>query len=85
MNRDLEDVDGSLLVVSQFTLYGDTRKGGRPSFVHVAPPDVSIPLYDEFVGLLEARLPGRVATGEFGAMMEVSLVNDGPVTLVLEK
>jgi D-tyrosyl-tRNA(Tyr) deacylase len=85
MDRDLEDVDGSLLVVSQFTLYGDTRKGRRPSFVHAAPPDVSIPLYDEFVGLLEARLPGRVATGEFGAMMEVSLVNDGPVTLVLEK
>lgn len=85
MNRDLRDVGGSLLVVSQFTLYGDTRKGRRPSFVHAAPPDISIPLYEEFVTLLEARLPGRVATGEFGAMMEVSLVNDGPVTLVLEK
>ena len=85
MNRDLSDVGGSVLVVSQFTLYGDTRKGRRPSFVHAAPPEVSIPLYDEFVTLLEARLPGRVATGEFGAMMEVSLVNDGPVTLVLEK
>ncbi len=85
MNRDLEEVGGSLLVVSQFTLYGDTKKGRRPSFVHAAPPEVAIPLYEGFVQLLEARLPGRVATGEFGAMMEVSLVNDGPVTLVLEK
>jgi D-tyrosyl-tRNA(Tyr) deacylase len=85
MNRDLDEVDGSLLVVSQFTLYGDTKKGRRPSFVHAAPPDVAIPLYEGFVKLLESRLPGRVATGEFGAMMEVSLVNDGPVTLVLER
>jgi len=85
MNRDLSDVGGSVLVVSQVTLYGDIRKGRRPSFVRAAPPEVSIPLYDEFVTLLEARLPGRVATGEFGAMMKVSLVNDGPLTLVLEK
>ena len=85
MNRDLEDVGGSLLVVSQFTLYGDTRKGRRPSFLHAASPDVAIPLYEGLVTPLEARLPGRVATGEFGAMMDVSLVNDGPVTLVLEK
>lgn len=85
MNRDLEDVGGSLLVVSQFTLYGDTRKGRRPSFVHAAPPEIAIPLYEKFVELLEARVPGRVATGEFGAMMDVFLVNDGPVTLVLER
>lgn len=85
MNRDLEDVGGSLLVVSQVTLYGDTRKGRRPSFVHAAPPEIAIPLYEKFVELLEARVPGRVATGEFGAMMDVFLVNDGPVTLVLEK
>ncbi len=85
MNRDLEDVGGSLLVVSQFTLYGDTRKARRPSFVHAAPPEIAIPLYERFVEILEARLPGRVATGEFGAMMDVSLVNDGPVTLVLER
>ncbi len=85
MNRNLEDVGGSLLVVSQFTLYGDTRKGRRPSFVHAARPELAIPLYEEFVRRLKARLPGRVATGEFGAMMEVSLVNDGPVTLVLER
>ncbi len=85
MNRDLQDVEGSVLVVSQFTLYGDTKKGRRPSFVHAAPPGVATALYDGFVELLEARLPGRVATGEFGAMMEISLVNDGPVTLVLER
>jgi len=85
MNRDIEGVRGSLLVVSQFTLYGDTRKGRRPSFVHAAPPEVAIPLYEGFVDLLEARLPGRVQTGEFGTTMEVALVNDGPVTLVLER
>ena len=85
MNRDLEQVGGSLLVVSQFTLYGDTRKGRRPSFVHAAPPEIAIPLYERFLEVLEARVPGRVAKGEFGAMMEVSLVNDGPVTLVLER
>ena len=85
MNFSLDDVDGSLLVVSQFTLYGDTRKGRRPSFVHAAPPEIAVPLYEHFVALLEARLPGRVATGRFGAMMDVALVNDGPVTLVLER
>ncbi|GMR12469.1 MAG: D-aminoacyl-tRNA deacylase [Gemmatimonadota bacterium] len=85
MNLSLDDVDGSLLVVSQFTLYGDTRKGRRPSFVHAAPPEIAVPLYDRFVALLEARLPGRVATGRFGAMMDLALVNDGPVTLVLER
>lgn len=85
MNLSLDDVDGSLLVVSQFTLYGDTRKGRRPSFVHAASPEIAVPLYERFVALLEARLPGRVATGRFGAMMDVALVNDGPVTLVLER
>ena len=85
MNLSLEDVGGDLLVVSQFTLYGDTRKGRRPSFVEAADPEVAIPLYRRFVELLEARAPGRVETGEFGAMMEVELLNDGPVTLVLER
>lgn len=85
MNRSLVDVGGDLLVVSQFTLYGDARKGRRPSFVDAAHPDVAVPLYEAFVGLLRARAPGRVETGEFGAMMDVSLVNDGPVTLVLER
>jgi D-aminoacyl-tRNA deacylase len=85
MNRDLDDVDGSLLVVSQFTLYGDARKGRRPSFIGAAPPEQAIPLYERFLRLLETRAPGRVASGEFGAMMDVELVNDGPVTLLLER
>jgi D-aminoacyl-tRNA deacylase len=84
MHRSLEDVGGSLLVVSQFTLYGDTGKGRRPSFVSAAGPESAVPLYDRFVGLLRSRVP-RVETGRFGAMMEVELVNDGPVTLMLER
>ena len=87
MNRDLADVGGSILVVSQFTLYGDASKGRRPSFIDAAPPDVAIPLYERFVALLREKAGGKlpVETGEFGAMMEVELVNDGPVTLILEK
>lgn len=85
MNLSLDDVGGELLVVSQFTLYGDTRKGRRPSFVRAAHPDLAIPLYERFVELLKERAPGRVETGEFGAMMDVHLVNAGPVTLVLER
>ena len=85
MNLGLEDVAGGLLVVSQFTLYGDTRKGRRPSFIDAAPPEVAIPLYNRFVGLLRERAPAAVETGEFGAMMDVDLVNDGPVTLILER
>ena len=85
MNRTLADVDGSILVVSQFTLYGNVRKGRRPSFVDAAAPEIAVPLYDRFVEFLEARHPGRVATGEFGAMMDISLTNDGPVTLVIDR
>lgn len=84
MNRALAEVDGAILVVSQFTLYGDARKGRRPSFVDAARPDVAVPLYEHFVALLRAQ-GQRVETGEFGAMMEVELVNDGPVTLWLER
>lgn len=84
MNLSLEDVGGALLVVSQFTLYGDTRKGRRPSFVEAAHPDVAVPLYERFLALLRERgVP--VETGVFGAMMDVELVNDGPVTLMLER
>ena len=85
MNLDLVDIAGDLLVVSQFTLYGDARKGRRPSFVDAAHPDIAIPLYERFVELLRERAPGRVETGRFGAMMDVRLLNDGPVTLVLER
>jgi D-tyrosyl-tRNA(Tyr) deacylase len=84
LNLSLADVQGGALVVSQFTLYGDARKGRRPSFVDAARPDTAIPLYERFVALLRDRgIP--VATGEFGAMMDVDLVNDGPVTLWLER
>ena len=86
MNRDLAEVGGAVLVVSQFTLYGDARKGRRPSFIDAAPPEIAIPLYERFVSMLRTKAGGiPVATGEFGAMMEVELVNDGPVTLLLEK
>ena len=84
MNLPLAEVGGALLVVSQFTLYGNAQKGRRPSFVDAARPEVAVPLYERFVELLRARgVP--VETGEFGAMMEVELVNDGPVTLWLER
>lgn len=84
MNLPLESVGGGMLVVSQFTLYGDTRKGRRPSFVQAAPPDEAERLYERFVDLLrQGTIP--VATGEFGAMMEVELINDGPVTLIIDR
>jgi D-tyrosyl-tRNA(Tyr) deacylase len=84
MNLALADVGGSLLVVSQFTLYGDAAKGRRPSFIDAARPEVAIPLYERFIALLRER-GAMVETGEFGAMMDVELVNDGPVTLWLER
>ena len=84
MNRSLEDVDGGLLLVSQFTLYGDVRRGRRPSFTAAAEPPAARELYERFLRICEER--GRpVAGGEFGAMMQVELVNDGPVTLVLDR
>ena len=83
MNRDLAAVGGAVLVVSQFTLYGNAAKGRRPSFIAAAPPEVAIPLYQRFIAGLRSR-GIDVASGEFGADMQVSLVNDGPVTLMLE-
>jgi D-tyrosyl-tRNA(Tyr) deacylase len=84
MNVGLAEVGGAVLVVSQFTLYGDAEKGRRPSFVDAARPEVAIPLYEAFIAALRAR-GLEVETGRFGAMMEVDLVNDGPVTLLLER
>lgn len=83
MNLGVEEAGGALLVVSQFTLAGSTRRGRRPSYSHAAPPPVAIPLYERFVGRLRAR-GLRVDTGEFQTMMDVELVNDGPVTLMLD-
>jgi D-tyrosyl-tRNA(Tyr) deacylase len=84
MNLPLSDIGGAVLVVSQFTLYGNAEKGKRPSFIDAARPEEAIPLYESFLSALRAR-GLTVESGEFGAMMEVELVNDGPVTLWLER
>jgi D-tyrosyl-tRNA(Tyr) deacylase len=84
MNLSVQDIQGGILVVSQFTLYGEAKKGNRPSFVRAAPPDFSIPVYERFLASLRAQFSGPVAAGIFGADMKVSLLNDGPVTLVLD-
>ncbi len=84
MNLDVRDVNGGLLVVSQFTLHAKTKKGTRPSFVHAAKPDRAVTLYNQFLVNLEAEAGKIVETGEFGTAMEVSLVNDGPVTILID-
>jgi D-tyrosyl-tRNA(Tyr) deacylase len=84
MNLGLDDVGGGVLIVSQFTLYGDAAKGRRPSFIDAARPEQAIPLYERFVSALRGR-GLNVATGEFGAYMDVEIHNDGPVTLILER
>jgi D-tyrosyl-tRNA(Tyr) deacylase len=84
MNRSLVDVGGEALVVSQFTLYGDTRKGRRPSFVGAAAPDLAEPLYERFCDAMLAAGAKKVGRGRFGAHMDVELVNDGPVTLIVD-
>jgi D-tyrosyl-tRNA(Tyr) deacylase len=83
MNLSVKDVDGALLIVSQFTLYGDVRRGLRPSWIDAAPPEVAEPLYDFFVRQSQAAVT-EVATGKFQAMMQVELINDGPVTILVD-
>lgn len=84
LNRSILDLQGEILVVSQFTLYASTAKGTRPSFNAAARPEIARPLYDQFKAQLSAALGRPVASGEFGAMMQVALVNDGPVTLIID-
>ena len=84
MNLDIKNVQGEILLVSQFTLYADTRKGNRPSFIEAAKPEAAIHVYENFVTSLAAALPNKVKTGVFGADMQIHLVNDGPVTVLLE-
>lgn len=85
MNLALKDINGEVLVISQFTLYGDAQKGNRPSFISAAKPETAIPLYEKFVGQMKNNLGAdKVKEGVFGAMMEVKIVNDGPVTIIID-
>jgi D-aminoacyl-tRNA deacylase len=84
MNKDLRDTDGEVMVVSQFTLHASYKKGNRPSFITAARPEQAVPLYDLFVKQLESLLKKPIATGEFGADMKVALVNEGPVTIIMD-
>ncbi len=85
MNRSVLDIAGEALIVSQFTLYGNVDRGNRPSFVESAPPEIAEPLYDRFIARVSAMLGKPVSSGRFGAMMEVELINDGPVTIWIER
>ena len=84
MNLSVEEVNGDVLVVSQFTLHAATKKGNRPSYIKAAKPEIAIPLYEKFVQQLESELGKKVQTGVFGADMKVALVNDGPVTIIID-
>lgn len=84
MNDSLLDVNGDAIIVSQFTLHASTKKGNRPSYIKAAKPDVAIPRYEGFINSFEAELGKKVGTGEFGADMKVALINDGPVTIVID-
>ncbi len=84
MNRSLKDVGGDILSISQFTLFADTKKGNRPSYIKASKPEIAIPLYESFVQQMEKELGKKVQTGQFGADMKVSLVNEGPVTIIID-
>ena len=84
MNTSILDVDGDIIIVSQFTLQASTKKGNRPSYIKAAKPDIAIPLYEQFVNEFESQFGKKVGTGEFGADMKVALVNDGPVTILID-
>lgn len=84
MNKALADVDGNILLISQFTLFAQTKKGNRPSFIRAAKPEKAVPLYEKMMGALEALIGKKIATGIFGADMKISLLNDGPVTIIMD-
>jgi D-aminoacyl-tRNA deacylase len=84
MNNSLVDIEGEVIVVSQFTLYASTKKGNRPSFIKAARPEIAIPLYEAFITQLKTEIGEKVQTGEFGALMDIALINDGPVTISID-
>lgn len=84
MNESIKEINGDAIVVSQFTLHASTKKGNRPSYINAAKPEVAIPLYEQFVRVLKDYTGRKVGTGEFGAMMEVKLINNGPVTIIID-
>ncbi|HMN49537.1 MAG TPA: D-aminoacyl-tRNA deacylase [Ignavibacteriaceae bacterium] len=85
MNLSLKDIDGEALIISQFTLYGDAQKGNRPSFIEAARPEIAIPLYEKFINRIKENLgENKVKSGIFGAMMQVKIINDGPVTIIID-